>query len=72
MNWCANIRDTRAFLRDGFGTDNLAMAANVRERLSVGKREAQKFDTEEFDLKEVNDGEHVRLKCETCLQFWRS
>jgi hypothetical protein len=54
MNWRANIRDTRAFLRDGFGTDNLAMAANVRERLSVGKLEAQKFDTEEFDLKKVN------------------
>jgi hypothetical protein len=48
------------------------MSANVRERLSVGKLDIQKFDTEEFDLKKVNDGEHVRLKCEPCLQFWRT
>jgi hypothetical protein len=37
------------------------MAANVRERLSVGKHEAQKYDMEEFDLKKVNDVEHIRL-----------
>ena len=48
------------------------MAANVRERLSVGKQEAQKFGTEEFDLKKVNDGEHIRLECETCLHLWRT
>jgi len=48
----------------------LAIAANVRERLSVGKHEAQKSDTEKFDLKKVNYGEHVRLKCETCLHLW--
>jgi hypothetical protein len=45
------------------------MTANVRERLSVGKHEAQKFDTEEFDLKKVNNGEHVRLRCETCMHL---
>ena len=45
------------------------MAANVRLRLLVGKREAQKFDREKFDLKKVNDGAHIRLKCETCYIF---
>jgi len=46
------------------------MAADVKERLSVGKREAQKFVREKFNLKKVNDGEHFRLKCETCLHLW--
>jgi len=46
------------------------MAANVRERLSVGKRATQKFDRKKFDVKKVNDGEHIRLKCETCLHLW--
>jgi hypothetical protein len=27
---------------------------------------------EEFDLEKVNDGEHARLKCETCLHLWRT
>jgi hypothetical protein len=42
------------------------VAAKLRERLSVSKRVAQKFDMQRFDLRKLNDAEvkeqyHVKI-----------
>jgi hypothetical protein len=42
------------------------VAAKLRERLSVSKRVAQKFDMQRFDLRKINDAEvkeeyHVKI-----------
>jgi hypothetical protein len=38
-------------------TDHYLVAEKLRERLSVSKRVAQKFDMQRFDLRKLNDAE---------------
>jgi hypothetical protein len=43
----------------------------VRERLAVGKRAAQKIDTERFNVKKLNEEEVIeqyRVRSQTTLQ----
>jgi len=43
-----------SFIGAGCGTGCCLMVTNVRERLSVSKRAARKFDVERFNLQNVN------------------
>jgi hypothetical protein len=38
-----------------FDTDHYLVVAKVRERLTVSKEEAQKFDVEKFNLRKLNE-----------------
>jgi len=49
--------------------------AKVRERLSVGKEAAQRFDRQRFNLRKLNEPEvrnRIRLRLQTGLQLWRT
>jgi hypothetical protein len=49
------VPNIRSFRGADCGTDHGLVVAKVRERLSVNKRETQKFDIERFDVKKLND-----------------
>ena len=56
-------------------TDHCLVAAKVRERLSVRKGAARKFDMRKFNLKKINEMEvrnSISLKFETGLQLWKN
>jgi hypothetical protein len=51
------------------------VAAKVRDRLSVRKGAARKFDMRKFYLKKINEMEvrnSISLKFETGLQLWKN
>jgi hypothetical protein len=61
----SSILDVRSFRGADSDTDQYLLVANVRERLAVSKRAAQKIDTERFilkDLSEQNVTEHYQVK----------
>jgi hypothetical protein len=50
----SDIVDVRAFRGIDCDTDHYLVVAEVRRRLSVSERAAQKFDMERFNLRNVN------------------
>jgi hypothetical protein len=53
----------QSFRRSDCDTDHYLAVVNVRERLSVRKRTAPKFNEERFNLKKLSEVE-VREKCQ--------
>jgi DNA repair ATPase RecN len=53
--WQSNVLDVRSFRGADFDTDHYVLIAKVRERLSVGKQAAQRFDRQRFNLKKLNE-----------------
>jgi hypothetical protein len=53
----SNIFDVRYFGGADCDTDHYLVVAEVRERLAVSKRAAQKIDTERFNVKKLNEGD---------------
>jgi hypothetical protein len=53
----SSIFDVRSFRWAECDTDHYLVAAKLRQRLSVIKRVAQKFDLRRFDLRKLNDAE---------------
>jgi hypothetical protein len=51
------ILGVRSFRGADCGTDHYLVAAKLRERLSVMKQVAPKFDMQRFDLRKLNDAE---------------
>jgi len=52
--WHSSILDNRSFKRADSNIDKYLVVENVRKRMSVSKREAQKYDLEIFCLKKPN------------------
>ena len=53
--WQSNVLDVRSFRGADFDTDHYVLIAKVRERLSVGKQAAQRFDRQRFNLSKLNE-----------------
>jgi len=53
--WHSGILDVRSFRRAECDTDHCLVAAEVRERLAVSKREGQMFDGKSFNLRKLNE-----------------
>jgi hypothetical protein len=53
----SSIVDVRSFGGADCYSDPYLVVANVRERLAVSKRAAQKVDTERFNVKKLNEGD---------------
>jgi hypothetical protein len=51
----SNVVDAQSLTGADCDTDHYLVAAEVRQRLSVSKRVAPKFDVEGFNLKKVSD-----------------
>jgi endonuclease/exonuclease/phosphatase family metal-dependent hydrolase len=71
----SSILDVRYFRGADCDTDHYLVVAEVRERLAVIKRAAQKIDTERFNVKEITRGtlkNSIKLQSETSLQLWKT
>jgi hypothetical protein len=53
----SSILDVRSSREADCDTDNYLVVAEVRERLAVSKRAAQKIDTERFNVKKLDEGD---------------
>jgi hypothetical protein len=53
----SRILDARSFRGADCNTDHYLVVADVRQRLAVSKRAAQKIGTERFDVKKLDEGD---------------
>jgi hypothetical protein len=53
----SSVLDVRSFKGADCDTDHYLVVAEVRERLAVSKRAAQKIDTERFNVKKLKEGD---------------
>jgi hypothetical protein len=51
----SNILDIRSYREADFDTDHYLVVAKIRERLAVNKQRSQRFHTERFALKTLNE-----------------
>jgi hypothetical protein len=65
--WHSNVPYVRYFRGADCDTSHYLVIAKGRERLAVNKQETQKFDTERFSLKNLNETE-----LQTGSQLWRT
>jgi len=75
MRWHSSILNVHSFRGAGCDIEHYLVVAKVRERLTVIKKAAQKFDGERFNLRKLNEleiGNSIRLRLQTALQLWRS
>ena len=62
--WCSSILDVQSFRGADCDTEHYLVVAEVRERLTVSKQAAHKFDGERFNLRKLNELE-VRKQYQT-------
>ena len=53
--WHSSILDVQSFRGANCDTDHYLVVAKVRERLTVSKLAAQKFDAERFNLEKLSE-----------------
>ena len=56
-------------------TDHYLVDTKVREKLTVSKQEAQKFEVERFNLRKLNElkaRKQYQIKISNSLQLWRT
>ena len=73
--WHSSLLDVQSFRRADCDTDHYLVVAKLRERLSVSKQAAQKFDGERFNLRKLNElrlVNSIRLRLQTGLQPCRT
>ena len=63
MNWHSFILDVQSFRGTDCDTDYCLVVANIRERLSVNKRDLQNFDVKRSNTKKLNNVE-VTEECQ--------
>jgi hypothetical protein len=52
--WLSNMRNVQSFRGADCDTDHYLVVPKVRERLAVSKQEAQKFDVDRFNLRNLS------------------
>jgi len=65
----------RSFRGADCDIDHSLVVAELRERLSVSKQAAQKFDMDRFNLRNLNDveiKEEYGVKSQIRLQLWKT